>query len=173
MSIANDSKPWYRERWPWLLMTGPAVVIVAGLYTAYLAMSTSDGLVANDYYKQGLAVSKTIASSEYAQKHGIAVALRMTSDGFALKLTALDKEVVPPKALMVTLSHPTRAGMDQTGTFQRVGDDYVGKMRLPTSGHWIVLIEDEAKLWRLMGHVVLPASGETVIGGTEPAGVSK
>lgn len=173
MNIANASKPWYRHPWPWLLMTGPAIVIVAGLYTAYLAMSTSDGLVADDYYKQGLAVNKTIAASELAQKHGLAVALGMTPDRFVLKLTARDKDFVPPKSLVVTLSHPTRAGMDQTGTFERVGDDYVGKLRLPTSGHWIVLIEDEAKSWRLMGHVILPASGDTIIGGTEPAGVSK
>lgn len=166
------AKPWYREPWPWILMAGPVIVIVAALYTAYLAVSSSDGLVADDYYKQGLAVNKTIASSEYAQKHGLAVALRVTPDGFAMRLTAADKDFVPPKSLVVTLSHPTRAGLDQTRVFERVGEDYVGKLRLPASGHWLVLIEDEPKSWRLMGNVVLPASGETVIGGTESAGTS-
>jgi hypothetical protein len=128
-------------------------------------------LVADDYYKQGLAANKTIASSEYAQKHGISVALRVTADGFAMKLRTNDKDVVPPKSLIVTLSHPTRAGLDQVCAFERNGDDYIGKLRLPASGHWIVLIEDEAKTWRLMGNVVLPASGETVIGGAESAGI--
>jgi uncharacterized protein len=39
---------WYREPWPWLLMAGPAIVVVAGLYTAYLAVTTNDALVAGD-----------------------------------------------------------------------------------------------------------------------------
>ena len=37
---------------------GPAIVIVAGLTTAYLAIVTSDGLVDDDYYKQGLTVNE-------------------------------------------------------------------------------------------------------------------
>ena len=172
MNSIHTSKPWYREPWPWLLMMGPLVVVIAGIYTAYLAVSSADGLVADDYYKQGLAAGKTIARNEFAEKHGIEVGLRVTENGFAMRLVATrDKDFVPPKSLVMTLSHPTRAGMDQTRVFERVGDSYVGKMRLPTSGHWIVIVEDEAKSWRLVGEVVLPAMGEMVIGGTESASV--
>ena len=39
-------------------MSGPAIVVVAGIYTAYLAIVSNDGLVDDDYYKQGLAVSQ-------------------------------------------------------------------------------------------------------------------
>jgi hypothetical protein len=173
MNAPHIAKPWYRQPWPWLLMAGPAIVIVAAVYTAFLAVSSSDGVVADDYYKKGLAVGKTIASSEYAQKHGIAVALRTTPEGFAFKLSATDTAFVPPPSLVFTLSHPTRAGMDQTKVFERKGDEYVGSLHLPASGHWIVLIEDEPKTWRLMGNVVLPASGETVIGGPEPTDIRK
>jgi hypothetical protein len=165
-------KPWYREPWPWLLMTGPFIVVIAAIYTAYLAVSSSDGLVADDYYKQGLAANKTIASSEFAQKHGLKISLRIIPDGFSMKLSG-DRDFVAPNSLVVTLSHPTRAGMDQTAVFQRTGDDYVGKLRLPASGHWLVLIEDEPKTWRLLGNVILPTSGETIIGGEGSAGTSK
>ena len=76
MNTTQTVKPWYREPWPWLLMTGPFVVVVAACYTAYLAISTSDGLVANDYYKQSLTVNQTIISSELAKSLGLTVALR-------------------------------------------------------------------------------------------------
>lgn len=171
MNAPQIVKPWYREPWPWLLMLGPFVVVVAAIYTAWLAVSTSDGLVANDYYKQGLSVNKTIASSERATALGLAVSLRVVEGGLALRLTARDKGFVPPPTLVVTLSHPTRAGLDQSKVFARVGDVYAGKLRLPASGHWLVLIEDEPKSWRLLGNVVLPTSGETVIGGTESADI--
>jgi hypothetical protein len=71
--------------------------------------------------------------------------------------------------LLVSLSHPTRAGLDQHARLVREGEAYSGAINLPASGHWIVLIEDEARTWRLMGSVMLPASAETVIGGGETA----
>ena len=40
-------KPWYREPWPWILMSGPATVVVAGCVTAVIAIRTADPVVAN------------------------------------------------------------------------------------------------------------------------------
>jgi hypothetical protein len=85
-----------------------------------------------------------------------------------LSSTADPKHASMPAALKLTLSHPTRANMDQTVDLTKVegqsaGQRYAGNFRLPSSGHWIVLIEDDAKTWRLFGSVVLPAPGEIVI----------
>ena len=55
------AKPWYREPWPWLLMAGPVAVVLAGIATTVLAVTTFDGLVADDYYKQGLGINRVIA----------------------------------------------------------------------------------------------------------------
>lgn len=41
-------KPWYRHRWPWILMAGPAAVVVASIVSAILAAATADPLV-TDY----------------------------------------------------------------------------------------------------------------------------
>jgi hypothetical protein len=43
--MKND--PWYRHRWPWLLMLGPAIVVVAGIATAAIAVATADTLVSD------------------------------------------------------------------------------------------------------------------------------
>jgi len=67
LTAKNKTNPWYREPWPWLLMAGPFIVIVAGIVTAWLAVSTSDGLVTDDYYKEGLAVAETLARSQRAE----------------------------------------------------------------------------------------------------------
>ena len=39
--------PWYRHRWPWFLMSGPAIVVVAGVITTIIAVRTADPIVAN------------------------------------------------------------------------------------------------------------------------------
>ncbi|MEW6164103.1 MAG: FixH family protein [Pseudomonadota bacterium] len=157
-------KPWYREPWPWFLMAGPFIVIVAGIVTAWLAVSSSDGLVTEDYYKQGQAAGETLSRSRRADELGLQAGIRLKAEGIRVRLSS--QAAVPfPDMLQVTLSHPTRAGLDQKSQLRRDGDAYVGEMHLPRSGHWLVLVEDEARSWRLMGSVVLPAADETVIGG--------
>jgi len=46
------ARPWYREPWPWILAAGPFIVVIAALYTAWLAVKSNDGLVTDDYYRK-------------------------------------------------------------------------------------------------------------------------
>ena len=64
-------RPWYRQRWPWLIMSGPALVVVASIYTAMLAVRSDDGLVADDYYTEGLAINKDIQRDAIAAARNI------------------------------------------------------------------------------------------------------
>lgn len=165
------ARPWYREPWPWILAAGPFIVVIAGIYTAWLAVKSNDGLVTEDYYRKGLAANQTIARSEEAAKMGLVAGIRVSEDSLSVRLQAGDKGFVMPPTLVVTVNHPTRAGLDQSRLLARAGDLYAGEFRLPAAGHWLVLLEDEGKTWRLMGNVVLPANGETLIGvpTSEPA----
>lgn len=168
MPPTQVAKPWYREPWPWYLMFGPFVVIVAGLATAWIAYATNDGLVTDDYYKQGLNVDRTLARNREAERLGIEARARFTAEGVSVGLTpAPGVEFGVPPSLSLTLSHPTRAGLDQTVRLTANNGRYSGNLRLPASGHWLVLIEDEAQSWRVMGNVVLPAKGEIIIGGRQ------
>lgn len=160
------AQPWFREPWPWLLMAGPFVVIVAAFVTAWIAIRSNDGLVTDDYYKKGLAVDQTLAKSRLAEELGISAKLRLAADRIEIRLTSSKGQAVVPGSLRVTLSHPTRAGLDQSAELGAAESSvYTGQLRLPASGHWLVLVEDDAQTWRLMGNVVLPAQGETTIGG--------
>lgn len=167
MNLA-DARPWYREPWPWILAAGPFIVVVAGLYTAWLAVKSNDGLVTDDYYRQGLSVNRTIQRSEQAAKMGLVAGVRIADDSLSVRLQAGDRNFAMPPTLAVTISHPTRAGLDQSRVLVRNGDVYSGAVHLPAAGHWLVLLQDERKTWRLMGNVILPANGETLIGRTAP-----
>lgn len=162
-------RPWYREPWPWILAAGPFIVVVAGIYTAWLAVKSNDGLVTDDYYRKGLAANQTIARSDQASKIGLVAGVRVTADTLSVRLQASDKDFVLPPTLVVTISHPTRAGLDQSRVLVRDGAIYSGEVRLPAAGHWLVLLEDERKIWRLMGNMILPANGETLIGNSATA----
>ena len=60
--------PWYRQRWPWLLMLGPMVVVVAGLTTAAVAVRTQDALVNDDYYKRGKEINAELTRDNEATR---------------------------------------------------------------------------------------------------------
>jgi uncharacterized protein len=54
-----ELKPWWREPWPWYLMLGPAVAIVACAITITLAVQNfSDQPIYDGGVKRGLVVDK-------------------------------------------------------------------------------------------------------------------
>ena len=54
-------RPWWRFGYVWLLISGPAAVVVAGFVTAWIAVKGADPVVAHDYYKRGMEINKTLA----------------------------------------------------------------------------------------------------------------
>jgi hypothetical protein len=56
--------PWWRQRWPWLLMLGPAVVLVGCIITITLAFQNfSDQAIYDGGVKRGLVVDRPAASA--------------------------------------------------------------------------------------------------------------
>lgn len=151
MTLRRDSNPWYREPWPWILMAGPAIVIVAGFVTAWLAIVSNDGLVADDYYKQGLALNQRLQRDHYASDLGLRADFMRSGQQVRLMVTA-ERDAALPEALTLKLSHPTRAGQDQMVKMVSEGQGfYGGKLSADISGRWYVSIEDPAGKWRLQG----------------------
>lgn len=164
----GGSRAWFREPWPWLLASGPLLVVVASIVSAWVAIKSDDGLISENYYREGLAAQETLSRSARAVALGLTAHVRITSDILSVALSATAPDFEMPSALKVTVSHPTRAGLDQSHLLPFAITAYSASFRLPTAGHWVILIEDEAKTWRMMASVVLPAEGEIVIGAPMP-----
>jgi uncharacterized protein len=56
--------PWWRFGHVWLIIAGPVIVIIAGFVTLWLAISRPDPVVAEDYYRQGIEINKTLEAPE-------------------------------------------------------------------------------------------------------------
>ena len=142
--------PWYREPWPWLLMAGPAAVVLAGIATTVLAVTSFDGLVADDYYKQGLAINRVIAREERAQALGVEAAVLFNPERTRVRVMLNDK--AHPATLRLALVHPTRPDGDQAITLPAAGaGTYEGAIKPPRSASMRVRIEDGDGGWRLAG----------------------
>ncbi len=164
----RTTPPWYRQRWPWLLMAGPAIVVVAALSTAWLAATTDDGVIADDYYRRGLLVNKEIDRAARASALQLSAVLRVAPDGAAtLELAGAADPAAAPPAVRVLLAHPTRAGQDTSVVLTRgPGGVYVGSIA-PRPGRWLVMVETEA--WRLPTTQTTDGLGEVTITAGRPA----
>jgi hypothetical protein len=60
----SAAAPWWRFGHVWLIIAGPVIVIVAGFVTLWLAISRPDPVVAEDYYRQGIEINKTLEAPE-------------------------------------------------------------------------------------------------------------
>ena len=136
--------PWYREPWPWLLMMGPAIVVVAGVFTAWLAVSHEDALVADDYYKRGLAINKEIGREARAASLRLNARVLFGSHRVRVFLSG-----DAPAELTLSLVHPTRVAFDRNVRLRAEGAGwYAASLEAPGSRYHVVL-EDSAKTWRL------------------------
>jgi hypothetical protein len=145
---AAAQQPWYRHRWPWILIAGPAIVVVAGFVTLWLAVRSFDGVVADDYYKQGLAINKTLARGQRAAELGIVAELAVAPDGAVTARIAGAGPLAAPPAVRVSFLHPAQLGDDASTTLVR-GDEgrYVGRVTPLRPGRWQIVVETDD--WRL------------------------
>jgi hypothetical protein len=126
-------------------MSGPAIVVVAGITTAIIAFRGADGLVVDDYYKQGLGINRDIARDQAASDLGIAGDVRVLPGIVRLTLRA---NTALPDRLTLRLAHPSRASEDRVVHPARAAD---GTWEAPLAdlpaGRWRAIVETAQ--WRV------------------------
>jgi hypothetical protein len=159
---APRSRPWYREPWPWFLISLPATAVIAGLVTVWIAYRSADGLVVGDYYKAGLAINQTLERDELARKLELSATLQIV--GTTLQLDLAGRLDAFPSSLKVHVAHPTRQGADQSLELVHEGNgQYRGILGAMTDGKWHVQVEDPETSWRLNGVLHTPMTEAAVL----------
>lgn len=161
MLIANDATPWYKQRWPWLLMLGPAVVISGSIYTSYLAFSAPDPVVVGDYYKKGKAINQDLSRDRVASAMGLSLTLGYDANRGMLtgqiRRSIGAAEGGQSERLLLRLSHAT---LPQKDIELPVQPDASGafELNLPMleRSRWVVLVEGQQRNWRLAGAWIWP-----------------
>ncbi len=132
--MSASPEPWYRHRWPWLLMAGPVTVLIAGAITMWISFSGADALVVDDYYKQGKAINQDLRRDRVAASMGL------------------------------SLIHPTMPAKDLRLVAVPDGDgNFSVALPLLERAVWQVQLEDAARTWRLHGSWAWPQQKNTDI----------
>jgi len=68
MTEQQTIKPWFKQLWPWLLISGPAVAIIGCIITIYLAINMhADKPLRDGVVKQGLKIEQIKDAQSDAQ----------------------------------------------------------------------------------------------------------
>lgn len=148
--VERVARRWYREPWPWLLMAGPFVVIVASLASAWMAVKSDDGVVAQNYYKQGLLINQRLKHAAPDPEPQLGAMITVTAGGeVRVHMEGLAEGLADaPPSLRLKLVHPATGSHPQSVMLKRGTDgDYVGALPEQTPGRWIVTLEADG--WRL------------------------
>jgi hypothetical protein len=160
----EDTQPWYKQFWPWFLISIPAGTIIAAIVTINLAIETSDGLVKDDYYKEGLAIHKDAARVKSAQDLGITAQLQHDNASGRVEVQLSDAAIGDVERLALTLFHPTRDNHDQRILLTRLTQGvYAGEMAALVPANWRVTLTPPAGEWRVAGRLAIPQSNSAVL----------
>jgi len=165
MNMHQDTIPWYKQPLVWMLIAIPFSAVVMGVVVITLAITTDDGLVADDYYKKGLTINRKLEKEERAEALQLAAIIDVDVDtGFVRVI--FNKGMMPeyPSQIHFALKHATKQQNDISIVLQKgIGNNYVGSIvNGVQQGVWHIELSDEgdqtAAKWRLARRINLKSA---------------
>ncbi len=151
--MIKDRTNWYQNPYVWLIIFFPLSAVVAGIITIKLAITSDDGLVIDDYYKEGLKINQVLERDRTAQQMELIATINMEHDTQKVKLLlSARKEFLYPSKIQVTFMNKTRKGYDKKlQAIRTPAGFYEAPLPELIRGMWYVQIESDN--WRLINSV--------------------
>lgn len=153
-SVRNsDTTPWYRQFWPWFVIALPATAVIAGLTTLTIAIKNADDVVADNWYREGRAINRSLEAEQRARQYGIRAVLAPQPQG-RWSISLQSNTPLPwPETLELMLRHPTQAEKDLQAHLTHRGDGEYQTSDTLMPGDWHLVLLDTH--WRLQQRVLL------------------
>ncbi len=151
----EDTKPWYRQFWPWFIIALPASSVVAGLTTVWISMQTTDSLVVHAEDGVRKAADRRILAQRLASELGLAALVDIDAQTGAVAAVMRSGRLDDvPASLEFELSHPAFADRDRVIMLSKAQPDAEGNpvwvghfVTVPKGRFYAVLKSGDA--WRL------------------------
>ena len=149
-----------------MVLAIPATAVLGGVVMLVLANLTWDGLVADDYYRQGMQINRSLARDAEAARLGLGATLTFPAPGVVeVRLTGVHGKAAAPGGERLTLrfAHATRSGADvRVRLIRSAGGGWRGALSSLPPGKWYAELGNER--WRLAAPAWMPpATGGLVL----------
>ena len=166
--------PWYKQKWPWLIMSLPFFTVVAGIITYQIAANNPASLVNDDYFKEGLAINQSLGKQRYAKELGLSVEFLIEKESqlISIKLTKnlksnqINSETLnlDSEYLVLYFSHPTQQKKDKTIQLTRLTEnEFVAELPDIPQADWHIRLTDNTQLWEIKSRWMVPQNQSLLI----------
>ena len=160
--MQHDTKPWYKQLWPWLLIAIPVFTALKAVHTVFIMQQNSPDLVVDDYYKEGRAINMQLAKYREAALRNLQATILIAGNKAIVRFA---ENAVLEGEVHLDFYHPTLAARDFALDAERSGELlYVANLPLSPTGKWQQVVSDASKEWKLRAELHLPAATEIKLG---------
>lgn len=169
---ADNQAPWYRHRWPWILISVPAASVVLGIILITTAFNNPAILVVDNYYSEGRAINQSLELDHRAQ------ALGLTADITLANVSGAGSDIEIPQAhisnadeaaLRLFVYHATDEERDRVflllpdaglTSFSPESETAARELKsvMTSQNTWYFELRGETDDWRLRQRVSTPAT---------------
>lgn len=161
---------WFRQPLVWMVIAIPLASVIMGVIMLVLSITTYDGLVSDDYYKQGLQINRSMERDAVAERRGLSSEVLLGASGGVIEVLLEGRPPFEaPQIVDLRLFHATRPGLDRHIVLRRVstGRYRSGRPDLAPGRWYLQLNADD---WRLRGEFEGGEGARRVVLGRAGAG---
>lgn len=160
MTNQTNKVSWYRQPLVWMLIAIPLSAVLGGISMIYLAVTTDDGLVKDDYYQYGKQINLVLERDLEAKRIGITGQFDFVPETGVVLVQLTTNTGKLPSTISLELLHATRSGQDQKADLTLTPEKgYHGLITKLVPGRWYVQLTTPT--WRLTGELQYP--GQTKV----------
>jgi hypothetical protein len=157
-----DTKPWYKQMWPWILIAIPVVTALRAIYAVVLMNQQPLDLVVDDYYQAGKSINLKLAKYREAELRNLNATVLIAGNRAVVRFA---ENAVLDDSVHLDFYHPTLAAHDFAVDAQRSGQLlYVATLPITPTGKWRLNVSDNSTEWKLRATFTLPAEQELTLG---------
>lgn len=155
----EDTQPWYRQFWPWFIVSIPLITIVWCIFMITMAIQSENAMVNDDYYEKGLAINQELSRDRKAAELGLTASVRVDDNLVRVELSDAPNRNDPFPFLMLNLFHPTLGDRDQRVRLIHQGNgQYRATLPKALENRWYLEVRGPDNDWRLTGEATLSQS---------------
>lgn len=164
-SAPDYGRPWFQQPLVWMVIGIPLSSVIVGMVMLWLSIVSFDGMVADDYYKQGLQINRVLDRERAALAAQLSGSFTLHNTDSRLLLESAQHDYRLPEQVQVQLSYATSAGQDRAFSMTRAAatGEYTGPALTLPQGRWYVYVSADAgagtSAWRLSGTLSTPGAG--------------
>ncbi|TVQ29607.1 MAG: hypothetical protein EA370_14850 [Wenzhouxiangella sp.] len=149
----TDVKPWYKEPWPFILISITGLGVVAGSTLAFIGLSNPPEIVSGDFEQLGRGLTDTNVRTAQARALGLSGVLQIDGQRVILELAATDAGSLPD-SLLIQFQHPATSDLDRVVVLQRQSAGrYDGSLDEAPHPRSRIVVADLPQSWWLAGRL--------------------